>query len=345
MTHTPRFSFFRALAQLALWLAVLGAAVAIAQGGEPILAAGVGLAGLVIVDGAVRRWRRWWGRLAGTILLIVSAAPLTVGLVQLWARHAPVPEPGRLMIFHGVEYVREVIGEDEPVIVHIMIIDLAAEGVSVIVTPPDFPGAELPMKARMASQFMREFDVQVAINANHFSPFRKQWPDIYPFPGDPVTVLGQAACDGEVYGRYARHVGILDVHGPSARIEMPPLDDMHMAVAGIGRFVLDGKPNMANLMTATVPRTAAAIDASGQRLILAATDGEIGVSLPALADLLIAHGAATATSLDGGGSATLVIEGRDGGPQLVNVPYQGPFPYVERPVGNHLGIRARPLND
>ena len=200
------------------------------------------------------------------------------------------------------------------------------------------------MKARMASQFMRDFDVQVAVNANHFGPFRKDLPfDIYPFPGDPVTVLGQAASDGTVYGKYARYCGILNVEGSSATIQMPPLKTMHMAVAGIGRFIVDGKPNFAELLSSTVPRTSVAVDQTGTRLMLATTDGDRGVSLEAMAQILLAHGAFTATGLDGGGSATMVIEGRDGNPQLVNVPYQGPLPYVERPVGNHLGIRARRL--
>jgi exopolysaccharide biosynthesis protein len=66
------------------------------------------------------------------------------------------------------------------------------------------------------------------------------------------------------------------------------------------------------------PRTAAGVDADG-RLILMVVDGRQpesrGVSLEELATLMLEVGAVTAINLDGGGSSTLVVNGR-----LVNRP-------------------------
>ena len=53
---------------------------------------------------------------------------------------------------------------------------------------------------------------------------------------------------------------------------------------------------------------------------------------------MIDQGAFAAMSLDGGGSSTLVIEGQDGKPRILNSPIDNYIPGRERPVGNHLGI-------
>jgi hypothetical protein len=46
-------------------------------------------------------------------------------------------------------------------------------------------------------------------------------------------------------------------------------------------------------------------------------------------------------SLDGGGSSTLVIEGEDGLPEILNSPIDSYIPGRERPVANHLGITVK----
>ena len=45
-----------------------------------------------------------------------------------------------------------------------------------------------------------------------------------------------------------------------------------------------------------------------------------------------------AMSLDGGGSSTMVIEGRDGAPRILNAVIDEGVPGRERAVANHLGI-------
>lgn len=96
------------------------------------------------------------------------------------------------------------------------------------------------------------------------------------------------------------------------------------------------------------PRTAVGLDESGRKLLLLLVDGRQpnyseGVTVAELADLLIEYGAYTALNFDGGGSVTLVIEGEDGRPQVLNSPIHTRIPGRERPVANHLGVYARRL--
>ena len=63
------------------------------------------------------------------------------------------------------------------------------------------------------------------------------------------------------------------------------------------------------------PRTAVGIDRKGSRLWILVVDGRQeaysgGMTLPELADLLLALGAAEAINLDGGGSSVMVVAGR-----------------------------------
>jgi len=66
-----------------------------------------------------------------------------------------------------------------------------------------------------------------------------------------------------------------------------------------------------------------------------------GMNFPELVDLMLSFGAYTAMSLDGGGSSTMVIEGRDGAPRVLNTLIDEGVPGRERAVANHLGIFIR----
>ena len=92
------------------------------------------------------------------------------------------------------------------------------------------------------------------------------------------------------------------------------------------------------------PRTAVGLDKKGQNLILVTVDGRetsAGATFPELAELLISFGAYTAMSLDGGGSSTMVVQGPDGKPHVVNLPIDSNVPGQERAVANHLGIYVK----
>jgi hypothetical protein len=87
------------------------------------------------------------------------------------------------------------------------------------------------------------------------------------------------------------------------------------------------------------PRTAVGWDPERRRLWVVVADGRReglveGMTLPELADLLLALGAEDALNLDGGGSSTMVVDGR-----IVSRPSD---PGGARPVVNALVIREDP---
>lgn len=91
------------------------------------------------------------------------------------------------------------------------------------------------------------------------------------------------------------------------------------------------------------PRTALGTNRNGRYLYIVVVDGRQpfysqGATFRQLAALLKEQGAYFAMSMDGGGSSTLVIEGDDGLPKVMNSPIDNYIPGRERPVGNHLGI-------
>ena len=96
------------------------------------------------------------------------------------------------------------------------------------------------------------------------------------------------------------------------------------------------------------PRTAAALDRAGRTLLLFAIDGRQagysqGATLDDLAGIVVDHGGHRALNLYGGGSTTLVIADGDGGARQLNIPIHTRWPWRERTVANHLGVRAKPL--
>ena len=93
------------------------------------------------------------------------------------------------------------------------------------------------------------------------------------------------------------------------------------------------------------PRTAVGLDKNSRRLIIVVVDGRQpgyseGATLVELAELLSAKGAFYAMNLDGGGSTTMAVEGRNGKSRVLNSPIDQHIPGRERAVGNHLGIYA-----
>ncbi|MBP7951729.1 MAG: phosphodiester glycosidase family protein, partial [Verrucomicrobiales bacterium] len=133
-----------------------------------------------------------------------------------------------------------------------------------------------------------------------------------------------------------------------ARIEGPPfrnLDNVWTAVCGF-TIVLQ-KSKVIPGVEALHPRTAAGISADGRWLILLVVDGRQarysgGAKTAEIGSWLLAMGCAEGINLDGGGTSTMVIEGRNG-PQILNRPIHAGIPGNERVAGSHLGLRAAPL--
>ncbi|MFM9080343.1 MAG: phosphodiester glycosidase family protein [Opitutaceae bacterium] len=238
-------------------------------------------------------------------------------------------------------------------------IDLRAPGIEVVSTEGngDAPGET---DSETATAFARRHHAQVAINANLFSPCCG--------PGGK-DLGGLALSAGKIVSPPVRHGpgdcvlaitrdnrAVITRSDPSFKVE-----DYWTAVAGTGIIVKAGRNVAASNDTGgdmSHPRTAVGLDADGRQLFLLVIDGRRpgrseGATLVELADWLVQLGAHEALNLDGGGSTTLVVEERSG-PEVRNEPADGgwlstllnPFrgrEAAQRPNGNHLGIRARPM--
>jgi hypothetical protein len=282
------------------------------------------------------------------LLFIFLCAGIIFGSGILWIKFRPQPAPTQEMLFQGVEYIRDVRSSPRPMVIHVIKIDLKADGIHTLVTPGD-PQAELPLTARTTSQFLDDFNVQVAINGDAFDPWvsNSLW-DYYPHSGDPVDVIGYAASKGESYSAGVNPV-LYFARNNNARFNQP-FNNPYNAISGNAMLVKNGKALQNFIENGPQPRTAVALNRSERTLILIVIDGRqpgysMGATLAELAEIVVFHGGYTAMNLDGGGSSTLVVEGLFGAADVLNTPIDQNIPGRQRPVGNHLGIYARALGE
>jgi len=261
----------------------------------------------------------------------------------LYDRGRPAPVPAKRTLFDGaVTYNRRVYYLPRLVIAHVLTIDTKDNSFRMLVTPPDHEEGP-PLNARTTTQFLDEFGMQIAINGDGFHPWWSYGPlDYYPKPGDLVTPNGYAVSKGVIYSEgtgvepvlYVTRRGSLTFRKPSRPF---------FAIAG-DRYLIEGGEKVADLDDSERdPRTALGFNKNGRWLYLVVVDGRqpfysAGATFDELADILLAHGAHFAMSLDGGGSTTMVIRDADGEPVILNSPIDQYVPGRERPVANHLGI-------
>lgn len=286
-------------------------------------------------------------RLKRSITGILVLLSLCVAGYMLYDRGRPAPVPMKQTLYEGVVYRRVVRLFPRPLIAHVLTIDTKVRGIEFFVTPPDSKG-ETPLQARTTSQFLEEFGLQIAVNGDKFRPWWSRGPtDYYPHVGDPVAPVGFSASNGKVYWigdveevgieptLYINRRNVLSFNNKPSRV--------HNAISGDRMIVLKGgvAPDLND--QELEPRTALGINRNGRYLYIVVVDGRQpfysdGATFVGLAELLIDQGAYMAMSLDGGGSSTLVMEGNNGRPKILNSPIDNYIPGRERPVGNHLGI-------
>lgn len=294
----------------------------------------------------------WRARRRWLCVPLLAAAP-AVGLAGgywLWYHNRPVPPPAAERLFRGVRYTREVRSLPRPLVIHAVRVDLTDPGVRLLVTPPDAADGH-PLRARTTSAFLAEYRCQVALNGAFFFPWHAHGPlDYYPHAGDPVSVNGLAVSKGRSYSAARPGLNTLFIGADNRAAIGAAFDRPEQAISGRDVIVSGGKP--ADRFSTDQgpddphPRTVVALDAAAIGLLLLVVDGRQpnyseGVTLPELAALVVGFGGWTALNLDGGGSSTLVAEGPDGRPRVLNSPIHGRHPPGrERPVANHLGVYA-----
>jgi hypothetical protein len=289
-------------------------------------------------------------RPAKIVLLALAILALCIGGYALYDRGRPAPVPMKQELYDGVTYRRVVRYLPRPMIAHILTVDTKTKGIEFLVTPPDSMG-DLPLQARTTSQFLEEFGVQIAINGDNFKPWWSRSPaDYYPHVGDPVAPTGFSASNGKVYWIGGiEEVGIRPTLYISRRNALSfnrRPHRVHSAISGHQMIVVKGQVAPDLESEQRDPRTALGTNRNGRYLYIVVIDGRQpfyseGATLPEVAGLMIEQGAFIAMNMDGGGSSTLVIEGEDGEPEILNSPIDRYIPGMERPVANHLGIYVK----
>jgi hypothetical protein len=282
-------------------------------------------------------------------LVVSLGLMLLMGGYFLFGKGRPVPVPIKEEIMDGVTYIRVVRYFPHSMVAHILVIDKKVGKLQFMVTPPDdIDGGAL--KARTTSQFLEEFGVQIAINGDGFFPWWSRSPmDYYPHVGDPVTPNGFSASYGDRYADGLQDINPEPTLYISRRNELtfnkPPNKIFH-ALSG-DRMLIQGGEIIPDLDETEIdPRTAIGTNRNGRFTYLVVVDGRQpfyseGATFTDLAKILKELGAFYAMSLDGGGSSTMVIEGGDGVPVILNSPIDSYIPLRERPVANHLGVHIK----
>jgi hypothetical protein len=253
------------------------------------------------------------------------------------------------VLFAGINYQREARSSERPAMIHIVTVDLTAPGVRALVTPKAPQYRETI--ARTTSEFLREYQLQLAINASYFHHFYEKTPwDYHPHSGDPSYPIGEAISNGYRYSPPERNRPVLCFSASNrAQIletETCPEGTIY-GVAGNQMLVAQGKPIIYDSPNdIPYPRVAAGTDQEGKKLWLIAIDGKQpfyseGVTINELTKIFTDLGVYAALNLDGGGSTTLVM-GTTNGSKVLNAPIHTRIPMRERPVGSHLGFYALP---
>ena len=282
--------------------------------------------------------------IAGLIALLF----MIIAGIALWYFNRPLPDQiENEAIFEGILYSR-IVDKHIPLVYHIIEIDLNQPDIHFFTTPPDdIQGFDYA--ARTTSGFLEEFDLQVAINGDFFDPWFSYTPFYYyPKIGDGVNARGLTVSDRQLASTgYAPQASATFYFTEDNQVSFEEPDiPIQTAISGNVLVVENGIYSITEnnpYLDNRHPRTAIAVDESGERLLLFVIDGRQpnyshGVTMPGLANIIIQHGGYTALNLDGGGSVAMVIAGEYGNPQLLNSAIHSRIPFRERPIANHFGV-------
>jgi len=223
--------------------------------------------------------------------------------------------------------------------------------VELVVTGPRPAGSVGDSVLTTTTAFRTATGARLAINANFFGTLAAPAADAVGLVisggtlVSPVRTFNGAADPAIIFDRWRA--------GRIGNIGSSDLADVQNAVAGVGPSTTDTDPGTLLVTdgvntgaTARVdpavrnPRTAIGINRSGTTMFIFVIDGRqtgwsVGMTLPEVADQLIARGCYRAINLDGGGSTSFVYQATAGGSVTQNRPSDGSF----RGVSTNLGIR------
>lgn len=292
----------------------------------------------------ILRNKKWvWG----IILITLTFILVFFGLSIFRLRPANTTE----QYAKGIVYKRISIAIPRPIVIHIVEAQINLSHIKPFVTPADDLDADKPLKARTTTEFLKTFDLDVAINGSTFSP----WYDFsllgfFPHSDDWVSADGQTVSNKVSYGQSKGDANYISLYFIGSRIITGwGNDGAHNGISGIEPIITDGEINAEILNDKSIhPRTIVGSNQQGNILFMVVVDGRQfgysqGIRLTEISQILLDIGVYNAINLDGGGSSTLVVKDENGNPLILNSPIHQHIPGRERPVANHLGIQI--LND
>lgn len=287
---------------------------------------------------------RWVG--LGVLILLAAFSA-----VWLWARDVVPEYTGSEVewakqwraLYKGVEYTSKRTLSPRPLRIHALRIDLQDPDVNLLVTPTNGE-KDGEATSSTTSQFLENNKCQIAVNGSMFEPAAR-------FSGKPMEILGLSISGGVKYSSSANNLHCIGFtkdkvpHYGTPDIEEDV--DIEHGLGGLWMVLRDGEP-FDNQQRNLDPRTVIGTSRDGRFLFLVVVDGRQPGFSEGLYPLEAGHlmkelGAWNALNLDGGGSSTLVFENKLGNGTVVNRPCSPYFKGIQRPVANHLGILAKPL--
>ena len=290
---------------------------------------------------------------------MVCVLSLAAGVMS--ARASTVLGPW-VPVFKGIDHA---IGTNTPggggfsqlQVAHLMRVDLTDPDIRLFTTPrlANYQAGSRETVVHTVSQFLTEYGVRVAINANEFNP-----QDYYLPAGTAMDITGLAISQGEVVSPQSSPTDCASLMFTSNNApkfvftNWPPVstEGIFTAVSGIYPVLVNQVNVGARYSHSGIhdlqPRTAFGVSQDRRYLFLLTIDGrQPGYSNGAYdsetAGWLLLAGAADGVNMDGGGSTTLVIEDATGNPHRLNHPSAVADSGKERTVGSHLGIFAQPM--
>jgi len=304
---------------------------------------------------------------------------LAVGIIVCWSL---VPLDGAQTVrkpFVGVTTIIRTETTPRNLRMHIVQVDLNANGVRLKLTPP---GGSMETVRNTTLGFLSQEHAQIAVNVHFFLPF--------PSTNSGAMLIGLAASDGNVFSAFESPVQSYAIVTDAPALNIDQLnrvsivhrnpafsDGKHVlesvmlwnVLSGSAQIVTDGVKTIPiykdeeHLDGALTPggavgydnskswynilnaRTAIGVTRDNRTLVIFTVDrapGSFGMTGGEVADILIRdYAVVNALNLDGGGSATLAMENPTTHMgELFNVPDDNPS---GRYVGSNLAIFANPI--
>ena len=147
-------------------------------------------------------------RIAFITTCIILCLPL---LFYAWRISLRPPRTNlQQQLFPGISYERKIYEKPRLYIAHILAIDLDKSYLQPLVTPINPQSAQQANSAMTTSDFVKKFDIQIAVNGSFFYPFTENTPwDYYPHKNDRAIALGENITNGDGYGKVESQWNVL----------------------------------------------------------------------------------------------------------------------------------------